>query len=110
VDESCSYCHEKKYKGRLNEWKMTIATHLMKAEVAFANNIAAVRKAKLSKMDELRARRLLDDALHNITFVKLGHGVHNVNYSTAMLNMSLEYCRKVEAILTSDGKGTETTP
>jgi hypothetical protein len=41
---------------------------------------------------------LLDDAIHNIRLVKLGHGVHNVNYATAALNVALENAREARRI------------
>ena len=45
---------------------------------------------------EGRVKRLLDDADHNIRLVKLGHGVHNLAYSTALLNAAIEWCNQVK--------------
>jgi len=99
VQESCTYCHGKKYDGALDAWKATIKAQLEIAEAAQlkANRVLAI--VKLDSVDELRARRLMDDADHNIRLVKLGHGVHNVNYSTALLNVARNNCEQVSKLV-----------
>jgi nitrate/TMAO reductase-like tetraheme cytochrome c subunit len=96
--KSCDHCHGTKYDTVLEEWKATIASHLDRAEVAYAEAEAALAGAKLSGVEELGARRLLDDASHNIRLVKLGRGVHNVHYSTALLNAAIQRCTEVTDI------------
>ena len=59
-------------------------------------------QAELSAPALRRAQLLLDDAEHNRQLVRLGHGVHNVNYATALLNAATEFCRKAEAIVDTD--------
>ncbi len=93
--ERCGYCHGEKYVGTLSEWKVAIADSQNKAETAFAKAKAAVDAANLTGTVLLDAQRLLDDAEHNIRLVKLGHGVHNVNYSTALLSVAVERCGTV---------------
>jgi hypothetical protein len=93
--DRCNYCHGEKYVGKLDEWKASIAESQSKAEAAYAKAKAAIEAAKLSGTDLLDVQRLMDDAEHNIRLVKLGHGVHNVNYSTALLNVAAENCGKV---------------
>jgi nitrate/TMAO reductase-like tetraheme cytochrome c subunit len=88
TQESCNYCHGTKYDGALDSWRRQIAGHLAKAEAAYAKAVAA-------SDGSLRAKRLLDDADHNIRLVKLGHGVHNLAYSTALLNAAIEWCSQV---------------
>ena len=49
-----------------------------------------------------------DDADHNIRLVKLGHGVHNLAYSTALLNIAIEWCNQAKPGLqqvSSSGSG-----
>jgi len=49
---------------------------------------------------------LLDDADYNVRFVRLAHGVHNVNYATAVLNAAVECCERVNVInMTGDAMG-----
>ena len=88
TQESCNYCHGTKYDGALDSWRRQIAGQLAKAEDAYAKALAAGDGS-------LRVKRLLDDAEHNIRLVKLGHGVHNLAYSTALLNAAIEWCNQV---------------
>ena len=81
---------------QLSEWYRRMpAERLYDSEAAYAKAKAAIGAAKLSGTDLLDVQRLMDDAEHNIRLVKLGHGVHNVNYSTALLNVAAENCGKV---------------
>jgi hypothetical protein len=88
TQQSCNYCHGTKYDGVLDTWKRLIDGQVAKAEKAYGKALAA-------NDGSLRVRRLLDDADHNIRLVKLGHGVHNVGYSTALLNAAIEWCNQV---------------
>ena len=49
--------------------------------------------------------RWLDDAEHNLRFVRLGHGLHNVTYARALLSVVRENAAKVQRTL--DGKPAE---
>jgi nitrate/TMAO reductase-like tetraheme cytochrome c subunit len=101
VQDSCNYCHGNKYENVLSVWKDVISQNLAKAESAFAHAKTASESVKLSNIDQLEVSRALDDASHNIRLVKLGHGVHNVNYSTALLNVAIERCASVEKLIAS---------
>jgi hypothetical protein len=91
TQESCNYCHGTKYDGALDSWKRQIDAHLKRAEEAYAGALAA-------SDGSLRVKRLLDDADHNIRLVKLGHGVHNLAYSTALLNAAIEWCNQANPV------------
>ena len=95
VQQSCTYCHATKYDGVLDMWKKTVAEQLEKAEAAYLQASKAMAAAKLEPVEELRLTRLLDDAQANIRLIKLGHGVHNVNYSTAVLNVAIQNCQEI---------------
>ena len=92
TQDSCNYCHGTKYDGALDSWKRQIDAHLKKAEDAYAKAVAA-------SDGSLRVKRLLDDADHNIRLVKLGHGVHNLAYSTALLNAAIEWCNQANPVV-----------
>lgn len=98
MQESCNYCHGNKYEGALDLWKTTVKQAVTAAEIAYAESKAAVDRAQLQGTDLLKAQRLLDDANHNITFIKLGRGVHNVNYATAALNVAVESCKQARKL------------
>jgi len=99
---SCNYCHGTKYDGVLDTWKRLIDAEVAKAEKAYG-------QALVANDGSLRVRRLLDDADYNIRLVKLGHGIHNVGYSTALLNAAIDWCGQVKPAPTtqlSSGGGT----
>ena len=96
--DRCDYCHGDKYKGSLDDWRKSIAANLAKAETALLD--AKSREADtLPAEARLKIAQLLDDADYNIRFVKLAHGVHNINYATALLNVSLDRCKEAQDLL-----------
>lgn len=103
VGESCVYCHGTKYDGTLAEWKQTIAAMRKESDATYERVSGIVSKARLSAPAMRRAKVLLADADHNRRLVKLGHGVHNVNYTTALLNAANEFCQKAEEIVRQAG-------
>lgn len=98
MQESCNYCHETKYEGVLDSWRQTIQTQLALAQDEYDLAKMAVDQSTQPPMEKLRAQRLLDDAAHNIRLIKLGHGVHNVNYATAALNVAVEKSREATRV------------
>ena len=107
--DRCDYCHGDKYQGALQDWRKLVTANLDKAEAALLDVKklqATPQGASVGGENGLKVARLLDDAEYNIRFVKLAHGVHNPNYATAMLNLSLENCKKATDIL----KGAGVTP
>jgi hypothetical protein len=103
VQQSCNYCHATKYDGVLDTWRGLIKTQLSKAVEEYAQTRDAIEHTKLSPVQKLEADRLLDDASHNINLIKLGHGVHNVNYATAALNVAVENSRAARKLVTEAG-------
>ncbi len=100
-EEACETCHGTKYKGTIAAWKQQVQTLLTHAEDRYSKAKLLVEAAKgLSTEDRATALQLLDDAAHNIRLVKLGQGVHNVNYATAALNVAVE--RSEQAIKLSE--------
>jgi formate-dependent nitrite reductase cytochrome c552 subunit len=95
TQESCDNCHGNHYPDRLEQWKATIEDHQLRADAARVVAAAALTAADIDEVQRLKLRRLLDDADHNIRFVKLGHGAHNVTYATALLNVSMDKCRQI---------------
>ncbi len=92
---SCDYCHEGRYTGVLDEWRATIAEHLAFAQQQQQLASADLSVAVIPPDQQLKLQRLLDDSDHNIRLVKLGHGVHNVTYATALLNVAIENYNKI---------------
>jgi nitrate/TMAO reductase-like tetraheme cytochrome c subunit len=95
---SCDRCHGNHYSDILGIWKKTIDDHLRRADVAYEDARKALAKVTLASKDtekELKGKRLLDDAAANIRLVRLGHGVHNVTYATAVLNAAIDQAEQV---------------
>ncbi len=98
VQDSCNYCHATKYEGVLDEWRKVIKEKSALAQAVYDGARQTVASAHLSPSDKLGADRLLDDAVHNLRLVELGHGVHNVNYATALLSVSTQYSQQAVKI------------
>jgi hypothetical protein len=98
VQDSCNYCHGTKYPGVLDAWKNEVAVQEKKAEAAYASAKAAFAASskRLSPTESLKVERLLGDAEHNIRLIRLGHGVHNINYATAALNVAVQRCEEAQ--------------
>jgi len=105
AQSACDECHGSRYRDRLTEWKAAITAALAAARQAVAEAGSQLRAADLDAETRLKLQRMLDDAEHNVRFVELGRGVHNVTYATALLNVAVENARQ---IVDSINKGTET--
>jgi hypothetical protein len=95
IQQSCDDCHGNRYREALDLWKTTISEHLRKAQIATERASDFLANAQLPPSVALESRRLLADAEHNLRFVKLARGVHNVNYATALLNVAIENCQRI---------------
>jgi hypothetical protein len=95
---SCNYCHGDRYRDTLDLWKGTIERLLADAEVAVEAARLAMERSELEPAASLQRQRLFADATHNVRFVRLGQGVHNVNYASALLNIAIERAREVEGM------------
>jgi nitrate/TMAO reductase-like tetraheme cytochrome c subunit len=101
VQASCNYCHGPKYDTVLDTWKRIIDGQLTRAQNELTQTETALASAQLTPYDKLQVDRLIDDARHNITLIKLGHGVHNVNYSTAALNVAIDSTQKARQLISA---------
>jgi len=110
VQDSCNYCHGTKYESALDTWRQMIATQLAKSQDGYDQAKAAIAAANLTPFDKLQADRLLDDAAHNIQLIRLGHGVHNVNYSIAALNVADDRTREAKQIAAPTTQGSGAGP
>jgi nitrate/TMAO reductase-like tetraheme cytochrome c subunit len=110
--ETCVNCHGSKYEGSLEVWRRQIAMELDRAEAAYATALAAVSVPDLAiaPPERLKADRFLDDADYNIRFVRLAHGVHNVNYATAVLNAAIDMSAKARGIAEAAAGGPVPVP
>ena len=88
TEQACVNCHGEKYRGMLQRWVDTLA----KMREILAPKLSAARAALAGAggpaPKQARAQRLTNDAEHNIQFVALGKGVHNVFYAADLLKLS----------------------
>ena len=96
AQDRCTYCHGAKYDGTLMEWKQRIASIQQATDATYDRVSALVARAELPPPLARQVKILLSDADHNRQLVRLGRGVHNVNYAAALLNAASEFCRQAE--------------
>jgi hypothetical protein len=107
---SCDYCHDTQYQSSLDEWRGLVTENLSRADAAYAAAQEMAVDAVLSGEEHQRVRELLEDAEHNIRLVKMGHGVHNVNYATAVLSVAVERCQEAQDLMTKKAIAAEAGP
>lgn len=98
-EASCLNCHGKEYKGILEDWKKTVSTSLedVRAKIAHARKLIERGQGSLTALQE--AGGLLDEAQFNCDLVRYGRGVHNVQYSDALLSKAKEDLEKISVLL-----------
>lgn len=101
----CRGCHGEGYEGILEMWKAQIEEGLaeVKPLIGEAEKSLKLLKGADPKMAR-KARKLLTDARFNYNFVKFGKGIHNVNYSDALLKVARDNCNKVKELGRKHGK------
>ncbi len=96
TQQACDRCHGSRYPDTLALWQRTIDDHLARAK-------GVLDKARAVAGNDAKRRDLLADAEHNVRFVELGHGVHNIHYATALLNVAIERCEQVIELAGEEG-------
>jgi hypothetical protein len=91
MGQACVDCHGQGWDNTLKEWKVLLS----KAEKESNQRIFNVQKilfdaeqTKGAGPDFKKAQHLLNEARHNYSFVLLGKGVHNIEYSLKLLNVA----------------------
>ena len=74
---SCLSCHGEGYDRVLGAWKQGIDQRVAALQAQMQSTASAVASPPSQDWD---------DAVHNLRLVSEGHGVHNVNYSYALLD------------------------
>ncbi len=110
IGEACVDCHGEGYDDALKHWKALLS----KAENETNQRIFSVQKVlyELEKTrggfhDFKKAQNLLNEARHNYSFVSLGKGVHNIEYSFKLLNAANNKTEQALAVLDKNYKPRE---
>ena len=87
-EKACMNCHGDQYKGMLKDWNETF--EVMLRDIGPKLNAAgqAVEKSGSSKGKWADAKKLFEDAKHNVDFVKIGKGVHNPFYAAELIQVA----------------------
>lgn len=110
AQQACNMCHGDtsdpqtgKYAERLGEWKKVLDDRLKSSEaIVQAAQAKLTGDVSMADITRLPLERKLADARHNLTLVRLGHGVHNFNYAIAVLSAAEQYAREVEKACGAD--------
>lgn len=102
AQKACDSCHGQRYDGILDIWKKSIDSLLTDAQAAVEEARAALASARLAdERTRLDLERLFNDADENVRFVRTGHGVHNLTYATALLNVAIDHSSEIMERLTA---------
>jgi hypothetical protein len=105
----CRGCHGEGYEGILDMWKAQIEEGLAKVKPLIGEAEKSLKRLEGADPKVARkARKLLTDARFNYNFVKFGKGIHNVNYSDALLKVARDNCNKVKELGRKHGKVART--
>ena len=88
TEQACLNCHGEKYRGMLTRWVETLSKMRDLLAPKLAGARAALVKADPKHPQLARAQQLVDDAEHNLQFVALAKGVHNVFYAADLLKVA----------------------
>lgn len=90
TEHACLACHGTKMKGKLAEWKSTLAEMLLEATAALAKAQKAFERVRDDHPEKAKIRKLLASARHNCEFVGRASGAHNLNYAMDLLDSASE--------------------
>jgi nitrate/TMAO reductase-like tetraheme cytochrome c subunit len=110
IGEACVDCHGEGFDETLKQWKALLA----KAENESNQRIFNVQRALYefeksngSTVPFKKAQNLLNEARHNYSFVLLGKGVHNIEYTFKLLNAAGNKTEQALAIIDKEYKPQE---
>ncbi|MCC6907705.1 MAG: NapC/NirT family cytochrome c [Phycisphaerales bacterium] len=96
AQKACDTCHGTRYTGVLDVWKNSVDLLLSQAQAAVEEARVALDGASITDdAERLALQRLFNDASQNVEFVRTAHGVHNITYATALLNLSIDNCNEI---------------
>lgn len=99
TEQACVNCHGEKYRGMLRRWVDTLARMRAAVEPKLGAARAGLADPAAKGPKPARARKLTSDAAHNVRFVELGRGVHNVFYAADLLKLSNGWLDEALALL-----------
>jgi len=107
MGNACNECHGPGYDTMLHHWRQLLA----EAEIDATKRLVAAEDALFKHKSETgggtfqEAARLVDDARHNLEFVKVGKGHHNVEYALKALHVSRSRASEALGLLAKTASG-----
>lgn len=98
-EEACVGCHGERYRGMLRRWVETLGAMSTVVKTKLEGVQDALRGADPTRAQHRRARQLAADAEHNLQFVILAKGVHNVFYAADLLKLASGWLDEATALL-----------
>ena len=101
LGEACNRCHGPGYDSMLLHWKEV----LTREESETSRRVFEAQKALFDAKDRAddarlrEAERLIAEARHNLNFVILGRGHHNIEYAVKLLNVADERTERAKSVL-----------
>lgn len=96
--KSCADCHGPGYDTMARHWKKLLTDELAKTEAALASARSELSARGLSADKTAQMQKLLAVAGRNLSFVKNGRGLHNIEYALKILADCQERAEKARAI------------
>ena len=110
IGEACVDCHGEGFDETLKQWKALLAKAENESNQRIFNVQRALyefEKANGSTVPFKKAQNLLNEARHNYSFVLLGKGVHNIEYTFKLLNAAGNKTEQALAIIDKEYKPQE---
>ncbi len=113
IAKSCKECHGPLYGPLLEHWSDLLTKELKKTEdvVNKANGAIAQVKETSANSEQLnKAAELMQVAKHNLGFVKLAKGVHNIVYAMKLLEVSQKNAQEAAKLVNNTYKAVKLAP
>ena len=110
IGEACVDCHGEGFDETLKQWKALLAKAENESNQRIFNvqrTLYEFEKANGSTVPFKKAQNLLNEARHNYSFVLLGKGVHNIEYTFKLLNAASNKTEQALAIIDKEYKPQE---
>ena len=101
--DNCLTCHDRQMTDTLQAYHKTLRDSLDGLDATLTRIRAALPAAKVSADRSQAIAKQLDDILHDVTFLRVGDGIHNIHYADhltrTLVDPLTELCRelKIEA-------------
>ena len=98
--ETCAGCHDPDVADRLQLYCATLRSSLADVEVTFQQVRDAFSSADLAEDRTAAISQQLDELQHDLDFLRIGNGIHNIHYADSLTRMLVEQlsglCRELE--------------